>query len=170
MMFGFNNFNLTKFRSFVCKSKNFDFKGFYSLDLLFSIFFILIISTMCFSFLTTNINQTNGEIERIEGRIILSEISNLINSLSSNGDNYSVWYKMPDTVAGHSYRVVVCKNYIYFECDSSKGQSLIIPVNLVNTYGNSISKYYLYSGSNYHFKKYLNNNNETSLKIIKVGG
>lgn len=159
-----------KFKKCFPKFISLNSKGFYSVDLLFSIFFILVIITLAFSFLNGNMIQTNDELERVEGRILLSEVSNFINSLSSNGDNYSTVYKMPNTLAGNSYFILVTKNKIYLEWDYNKGQALIIPVNLVNNYGNTISKYYLYSGSNYSFKKYINNHNDTSLKIIKVSG
>jgi uncharacterized protein (UPF0333 family) len=121
-----------------------DNKGFISIEYLFSIFVILII-TIPLLFLSQSAIESSFNIEdSVSHRLILDEVAATISQVNSNGEGYSKVVKLPSD-KGY-YEITVENNRLTIEYGGKKGETLL-PLSNID------SKCKLYSGHSYVISK-----------------
>ncbi len=89
-----------------------DSKGIATIDFLFTIFLMLIISIGVLNLIEDKLNTTKNIEEDIQGRLILNKVSDSINQLNSNGKGYSKKIDLPQSIANHNYIIIIESNEI----------------------------------------------------------
>ena len=121
-----------------------DDKGFISIEYLFSIFVILII-TILLLFLSQSAIESSFNIEdAVSHRVILDDVANAISQVNSNGEGYSKWVTLPSNVG--YYELTVENNKLTMEYGNKKAETLLPLLNID-------SKYKMHSGKSYLISK-----------------
>ena len=121
-----------------------DNKGFISIEYLFSIFVILII-TILLLFLSQSAIESSFNIEdAVSHRVILDDVANAISQVNSNGEGYSKWVTLPSNVG--YYELTVENNKLTMEYGNKKAETLLPLLNID-------SKYKMHSGKSYLISK-----------------
>ena len=121
-----------------------DDKGFISIEYLFSIFVILII-TIPLLFLSQSAIESSFNIEdAVSHRVILDDVANAISQVNSNGEGYSKWVTLPSNVG--YYELTVENNKLTMEYGNKKAETLLPLLNID-------SKYKMHSGKSYLISK-----------------
>ncbi|WP_298498705.1 hypothetical protein [uncultured Methanobrevibacter sp.] len=121
-----------------------DNKGFISIEYLFSIFVILII-TLPLLFFTQSIIESSHNVEdSVTHRIILDDVANSISQVNSNGEGYSKLIYLKSDVG--YYEITVENGKLTMEYDGKKGETSL-PLS------NFDSKYKIHSGRSYVISK-----------------
>ena len=144
-----------------------DKKAVISIDFLFSFLIFIIVSTIIFWFVYSNLSNIYSDDENIEERLILDNVASQINTVSSKNTGYSMVIHMKDEVYGYPYYIRVNKNTITLYDTFNRGQSSIYPISIKNKYGNSLSYFNLNSGSNYRISKEVKNN-QTFILFVQI--
>lgn len=82
-----------------------DIRGFFSIDAMFALTLILIIST---SFLNLYEGRKAGvELSgaRLEARLVGEGLAAAINTVYANGSNFELYLGLPENIGGYSYRI-----------------------------------------------------------------
>ncbi|HID60371.1 MAG TPA: hypothetical protein EYP46_00750 [Hadesarchaea archaeon] len=82
-----------------------DIRGFFSIDAMFALTLILIIST---SFLNLYGGRKAGvELSgaRLEARLVGEGLAAAINTVYANGSNFELYLGLPENIGGYSYRI-----------------------------------------------------------------
>lgn len=121
-----------------------DNKGFISIEYLFSIFVILII-TIPLLFLSQSAIESSLNMEdSVSHRAILDDVADEIGQVNSNGEGYSKYIRLPSNVG--YYEITVENNKLTIEYGNKKGETLLPLLNID-------SKYKLQSGKSYLISK-----------------
>lgn len=121
-----------------------DNKGFISIDYLFSIFVILII-TIPLLFLSQSVIESSLNIEdSVSHRLILDDVANTISQVNSNGEGYSKSMELPSNIG--YYEITVENNKLTIEYGNKKGETLL-PLSNID------SKHKMYGGNSYLISK-----------------
>ncbi len=140
-----------------------DYNGFLSIEFMFYIFLILILS-IGFLFLVDMTIQSNiKESINVDSRLFLDSVANLINQVSSNGEGYSKEFILPNSIGSNSYLLIIKSNEVVLEFSNKKAKSIIFPISLVDNEELSISQLKFYHGETYLVEKMGNN----KIRIIK---
>ena len=120
--------------------------------------------------------DSNMEIEENgEGRFLVNQIASSINEVNSNGDGFKKKIRLPQSINGNYYYLLVNNNEVIVEFDNKKGKSEINPIKLADNNNKTIDNVQLYNGKTYLIEKRLINNNQTntinqsSILIRQVG-
>ncbi len=144
-----------------------DNKAVISMDFLFSFFILIILSTIVFGFVYSNLSNIYSDNENIEERLILDSIASQINRVSSKDLGYSTVIHLKEEVYGYPYYIRVNKNTITLYDNFNRADSSIYPIIIKNKYGSSLSYINLYSGSDYRVSKEVKNN-QTFILFVQI--
>jgi hypothetical protein len=142
-----------------------DTNGTISIEYLFLILLIIIISFSLLNLFQTIFESINDLEENIEGRTLLKRISSNINDINSLEDGYMKELILPNEINNNSYEIKLKSNEILLESNNKKGISITFPINLVNSQFQAINETKLYPGEKYIIKKVKDNNNISSIYI-----
>ncbi len=121
-----------------------DDKGFISVEYIFSLFLMLIIASSLLFYSSSIINSSINIEDTASHRLVLDDVSNVINQVNSNGNGYSKYIKLPSD-KGY-FEITVDKSKLTIDYDGKKGESMIPLLNID-------SKYKLISGKGYYISK-----------------
>ena len=117
-----------------------DNKGFISIEYLFLVFVILII-TIPLLFLSQSLIESSFNInEGVSHRLVLDDVANTLSQVNSNGEGYSKSIRLPSNIG--YYEITVENNKLTMEYGDKKGETLF-PLSNID------SKYKMYSGKSY---------------------
>jgi hypothetical protein len=145
-----------------------DSKGIYMINFIFSIFIILIIFIISLNLIESNLSdETLVEVD-LNSRLLLDEIGNSINSVSSKNLGNIKKITLPKNISSVGYYILVKKTEIIISFRSKKGETVIKPIKLANSKGKIINELSLYPGETYKIKKSLNEDNITVIQIYNI--
>ncbi|MBQ2832122.1 hypothetical protein [Methanobrevibacter sp.] len=121
-----------------------DDKGFISIEYLFALFVILIITIPLLFLSQSTIESSLNMEDSVTHRAILDDVANSISQVNSNGEGYSKHIELPSDE--RYYEITVEKNKLTMEYDGKKGETLL-------SLSNVDAKYKLYSGRSYMISK-----------------
>lgn len=121
-----------------------DNKGFISIEYLFSIFVILIISIPLLFLSQSAIESSLDMQDSVSHRMILDDVANTISQVNSNGKGYSKAIKLPSD--NGYYEITVDNSKLTIEYGDKKGETLL-PMSKMD------AKYKMYSGKSYIISK-----------------
>ena len=121
-----------------------DNQGFISIEYLFSIFVVLIITIPLLFLSQSAIESSFNMQDSISQRLILDDVANTISQVNSNGEGYSKSITLPSDVG--YYEITVEKDKLTIEYDDKKGETLLLLSNID-------SKYKMYGGKSYTISK-----------------
>ena len=84
-----------------------------------------------------------------------------INEVNSNEYGFRKKIKMPESIDGKFYKVIVNERETIVEFNNKKGKSAINPIKLVDSSNKTIESMELYNGRTYLIEKTLVNDNKT---------
>ena len=140
-----------------------DSKGIINLEILFSTLIIILLIIINFPMLEENLNSNIEIRENSEGRLLLNHIANSINEVNSKGYGLNKKIKLPESINGNHYSVIVKNNEIIVEFNNKKGKSQINPINLVDENNKTMGSVQLFNGRTYLIEKRLINDNKTQI-------
>ena len=140
-----------------------DSKGLINIELLFCIAIIVLILIINFPVLEHELDSANEIDENSQGRFLLDSLSSSINQVNSNKNGFIKKIKLPPSIDGHYYTILLYSNEILLEFNNKKGKTKIQPIKLVDSNNETLSKVQLYSGGTYIIKKTSVNNNESRI-------
>lgn len=117
-----------------------DDKGFISIEYLFSLFIVLIITCGVLFYASASISSSLNIGDSVAHRIVLDNVANEISQVNSNGVGYSKTVKLTRDMGYFEIRVE--RNKLIIEYGDKKGETLLPSVNID-------SKYRLISGRSY---------------------
>ncbi|WP_082706404.1 hypothetical protein [Methanobrevibacter sp. YE315] len=121
-----------------------DEKGFISVEYLFSLFIILIITCGLLFYASSTISSSLNIENSVSHRLILDNVASVINQVNSNGIGYSKYIKLPSD-RGY-FEMTVDKSKLTIEYDGKKGETMLPLINID-------SKYKMVSGRGYYISK-----------------
>ena len=139
-----------------------DSKGIINIELLFCTLIIILLLIINFPLIEQNLDSNMEIDDENEGRFLLNHIANSINEVNSKGYGFNTKIKLPQSINGNRYSILVNKNEVIIEFNNKKGKSNINPIKLVDTNNKTIDNVQLYNGRAYLIKKTLINNNHTN--------
>lgn len=139
-----------------------DSKGIINIELLFCTLIIILLLIINFPLIDQNLDSNMEIDDDSEGRFLLNHIANSINEVNSKGYGFNKKIKLPETINGNYYTILVNHNEVIVEFNNKKGKSNINPIKLVDTNNKTIDNVQLYNGRTYLIKKTLINNNHTN--------
>ncbi len=140
-----------------------DSKGLINIELLFCTIIIIMILIINIPFLEHSLDSSKELNENSNGRILLESLSNSINQVNSNKIGYSKKIKLPQTINGHYYTVLIHNNEVILEFNNKKARSNIQQINIVDSENQSLDNVQLFNGRTYIIKKTLANNNQSNI-------
>lgn len=145
-----------------------DSNGIATLDLIFTIFLMMIITITSLNLIEERLNMEKNIDEHVQGRLLIEKVANIINQVNINGNGYSTKINLPQNIQNNSYSILVKSDEIILEFNNKKGKSTILPLKLEDSNNLMINEIKIYGGNSYLFKKSLNDNNISSIKIYKI--
>ena len=121
-----------------------DNKGFISIEYLFSIFVILIITIPLLFLSHSAIESSLNMQDSVGHRLILDDVANSISQVNSNGEGYSKSINLPSD--NGYYEITVENKKLTIEYDDKKAETLLLLSNID-------SKYKMHSGKSYTISK-----------------
>ena len=144
-----------------------DNNGIISLDFLFSIIILIIITSLLFGFLYSNLSNVFTIKENLEERVIADNISVSINSVSSNEIGYSKIIHLKSDVVGYPYYIKISKYNVNVYDKFNRGESAIYPINIKTKNGGTPPYFLMNSGFSYKLTK-IEDNNITYVMFYRV--
>ena len=138
-----------------------DSKGIINVELLFCTLIIILLLIANLPMIEKNLSSNIEIYENSEGRFMANHIANSINEVNSNEYGFRKKIKLPESIDGNFYTIIVNENEAIVEFDNKKGKSAINPIRLVDTSNKSIESMELYNGRTYLIEKTLINDNHT---------
>ena len=151
-----------------------DSKGIINIELLFCTLIIILLLIINFPLIDQNLDSNMEIDDESEGRFLLNHIANSINDVNSKEYGFIKKIKLPQSINGKHYSILVNSNEVIVEFNNKKGKSSINPIKLVDSNNNTIDNVKLYNYRTYLIKKTILNNNQTntinqsSILIIQV--
>ena len=139
-----------------------DSKGIMNIELLFCTLIIILLLIINLPMIEKNIHSNMEIDENSESRLLLDHISNSINEVNSKEYGFSRILRLPQSINGNYYSILINHNEVIIEFNNKKGKSYINPVNLVDANNNTINHIQLFNGRTYLIKKTLISNNRTN--------
>ncbi|RAP52586.1 MAG: hypothetical protein BZ138_02805 [Methanosphaera sp. rholeuAM270] len=132
-------------------------KGIINIEILISLMLFIMICLLLSSLAMQEYTSIDETQNRKESRIIVSDISDIINRVYQNGDGYSITYKLPPKINKETYVLKINDTGVYINSHYQLSYSKIFVSNILKQ-----KQYYLAPGNVYEF---INNNN--SIEIIQ---
>ena len=143
------------------KRVSMDSKGIINIELLFCTLIIILLLIINFPLIEQNLDSNMEIDDDSKGRFLLNHIANSINEVNSRGYGFNKKIKLPETINGNYYTILVNHNEVIVEFNNKKGKSNIDPIKLVDRNNRTIENVQLYNERTYLIKKTLISNNET---------
>lgn len=152
-----------------------DSKGIINIELLFCTLIVILLLITNLPMIENGLNSNIEIHENSKGRILANHIADSINEVNSNEYGFGKKIKLPESIDGNFYRIVVNERETIVEFNDKKGKSTINPIKLVDSSNKTLENIELYNGRTYLIEKTLVNDNKTdtinqsSILIRQVG-
>ena len=138
-----------------------DSKGIINIELLFCTLIVILLLIVNLPMVENSLNSNIEIHENSKARSLSNHIANSINEVNSNENGFRKKIKLPESVDGKFYKVIVNERETIVEFNDKKGKSPINPIKLVDSSNKSIENMELYNGRAYLIEKRLVNDNNT---------
>ena len=138
-----------------------DSKGIINIELLFCILILILLLIVNLPMIEKGLSSDIEIHENSEGRFLASHIADSINEVNSNEYGFKRKIKLPESVEGNFYKIIVTERETIVEFNNKKGKTVINPIKLIDTSNKSIERIELYNGRTYLIEKTLINDNKT---------
>ena len=139
-----------------------DSKGIINIELLFCILILILLLIVNLPMIEKGLNSDIEIHENSEGRFLANHIADSINEVNSNEYGFRKKIKLPESIEGKFYKIIVTERETIVEFNNKKGKSVINPIKLIDTSNKSIERIELYNGRTYLIEKTLVNDNKTN--------
>ena len=139
-----------------------DSKGIINIELLFCILILILLLIVNLPMIEKGLNSDIEIHENSEGRFLANHIADSINEVNSNEYGFRKKIKLPESIEGNFYKIIVTERETIVEFNNKKGKSVINPIKLIDTSNKSIERIELYNGRTYLIEKTLVNDNKTN--------
>ncbi|MCI5737081.1 MAG: hypothetical protein PUB95_00855 [Methanobrevibacter ruminantium] len=152
-----------------------DSKGIINIELLFCTLIVILLLITNLPMIENGLNSNIEIHENSKGRILANHIADSINEVNSNEYGFGKKIKLPESIDGNFYRILVNERETIVEFNDKKGKSTINPIKLVDSSNKTLENIELYNGRTYLIEKTLVNDNKTdtinqsSILIRQVG-
>lgn len=152
-----------------------DSKGIINIELLFCTLIVILLLIVNLPMIENGLNSNIEIHENSKGRILANHIADSINEVNSNEYGFGKKIKLPESIDGNFYRILVNERETIVEFNDKKGKSTINPIKLVDSSNKTLENIELYNGRTYLIEKTLVNDNKTdtinqsSILIRQVG-
>lgn len=154
--------NISKYLNKIkIKRLSMDSKGIINIELLFCTLIVILLLIVNLPMIENSLNSNIEIYENNKGRILANHIADSINEVNSNEYGFRKKIKMPESIDGNFYTIIVNDKETIVEFNNKKGKSAINPIRLVDSSNRSIENIELYNGRTYLIEKTLINDNET---------
>ena len=137
-----------------------DSKGIINIELLFCILILILLLIVNLPMIEKGLSSDIEIHENSEGRFLANHIADSINEVNSNEYGFRKKIKLPESIEGNFYKIIVTERETIVEFNNKKGKSVINPIKLIDTSNKSIIE--LYNGRTYLIEKTLVNDNKTN--------
>lgn len=138
-----------------------DSKGIINIELLFCTLILILLLIVNLPMIEKGLSSDIEIHENSEGRFLASHIADSINEVNSNEYGFKRKIKLPESVEGNFYKIIVTERETIVEFNNKKGKTVINPIKLIDTSNKSIERIELYNGRTYLIEKTLINDNKT---------
>ena len=138
-----------------------DSKGIINIELLFCTLILILLLIVNLPMIEKGLNSDIEIHENSEGRFLATHIADSINEVNSNEYGFRKKIKLPESIEGNFYKIIVTERETIVEFNNKKGKSVINPIKLIDTSNKSIERIELYNGRTYLIEKTLINDNKT---------
>ena len=138
-----------------------DSKGIINIELLFCILILILLLIVNLPMIEKGLSSDIEIHENSEGRFLANHIADSINEVNSNEYGFRKKIKLPESIDGNHYKIIVTERETIVEFNNKKGKSPINPIKLIDTSNKSIKRIELYNGRTYLIEKTLINDNKT---------
>ena len=138
-----------------------DSKGIINIELLFCTLILILLLIVNLPMIEKGLNSDIEIHENSEGRFLANHIADSINEVNSNEYGFRKKIKLPESIEGNFYKIIVTERETIVEFNNKKGKSVINPIKLIDTSNKSIERIELYNGRTYLIEKILVNDNKT---------
>ncbi len=138
-----------------------DSKGIINIELLFCTLIVILLLIVNLLMIENGLNSNIEIHENSKGRILANHIADSINEVNSNEYGFRKKIKMPESIDGKFYKVIVNERGTIVEFNKRDGKSAINPIKLVDSSNKTIESMELYNGRTYLIEKTLVNDNHT---------
>lgn len=152
-----------------------DSKGIINIELLFCTLIVILLLIANLPMIENGLNSNIEIHENSKGRILANHIADSINEVNSNEYGFGKKIKLPESIDGNFYRILVNERETIVEFNKRDGKSTINPIKLVDSSNKTLENIELYNGRTYLIEKTLVNDNKTdtinqsSILIRQVG-
>ena len=138
-----------------------DSKGIINIELLFCTLILILLLIVNLPMIEKGLSSDIEIHENSEGRFLANHIADSINEVNSNEYGFRKKIKLPESIEGNFYKIIVTERETIVEFNNKKGKSVINPIKLIDTSNKSIKRIELYNGRTYLIEKTLVNDNKT---------
>ena len=138
-----------------------DSKGIINIELLFCILILILLLIVNLPMIEKGLSSDIEIHENSEGRFLANHIADSINEVNSNEYGFRKKIKLPESIEGNFYKIIVTERETIVEFNNKKGKTVINPIKLIDTSNKSIERIELYNGRTYLIEKTLINDNKT---------
>lgn len=138
-----------------------DSKGIINIELLFCTLIVILLLIANLPMIENGLNSNIEIHENSKGRILANHIADSINEVNSNEYGFGKKIKLPESIDGNFYRILVNERETIVEFNDKKGKSTINPIKLVDSSNKTLENIELYNGRTYLIEKTLVNDNKT---------
>ena len=138
-----------------------DSKGIINIELLFCTLILILLLIVNLHMMEKDLSSNIEIHENSEGRFLANHIADSINEVNSNEYGFRKKIKLPESIEGNFYKIIVTERETIVEFNNKKGKSVINPIKLIDTSNKSIKRIELYNGRTYLIEKTLINDNKT---------
>ena len=138
-----------------------DSKGIINIELLFCNLILILLLIVNLPMIEKGLSSDIEIHENSEGRFLANHIADSINEVNSNEYGFRKKIKLPESIEGNFYKIIVTERETIVEFNNKKGKSVINPIKLIDTSNKSIKRIELYNGRTYLIEKTLINDNKT---------
>ena len=139
-----------------------DSKGIINIELLFCTLILILLLIVNLPMIEKGLSSDIEIHENSEGRFLANHIADSINEVNSNEYGFRKKIKLPESIEGNFYKIIVTERETIVEFNNKKGKSVINPIKLIDTSNKSIERIELYNGRTYLIEKTLVNDNKTN--------
>lgn len=138
-----------------------DSKGIINIELLFCTLIVILLLIANLPMIENGLNSNIEIHENSKGRILANHIADSINEVNSNEYGFGKKIKLPESIDGNFYRILVNERETIVEFNDKKGKSTINPIKLVDSSNKTLENIELYNGRTYLIEKTVVNDNKT---------
>ena len=134
-----------------------DSKGIINIELLFCTLIVILLLIVNLPMIENGLNSNIEIHENSKARILANHIADSINEANSNEYGFRKKIKLPESIDGNFYKVIVNERETIVEFNKRDGKSAINPIKLVDSSNKTIENIELYL-----IEKTLINDNKTN--------